>query len=191
MKKVLMIFALPEEVIQVEWENCKIIPIVSRIGKACAAIAVTKAILSEHPDIVINIGSAGTLTHAIGDIIVSTHFEDRDFAQTELPDIVYEYCENNAYENSFPSIIKNKEVWKNDFIVNTGDDFVTTELHAHGDVFDMESFAELLACRSEGVPFISIKYITDIIGQNSIKLWAEKLEEARASLTEYFKKYTL
>lgn len=191
MKKVLMIFALPEEVIQVEWTNCKIIPIVSRIGKACAAIAVTKAILSEQPDIVINIGSAGTLTHAIGDIIVSTHFEDRNFAQTELPNIIYEYCENNAYENSFPSIIKNKEVWKNDFIVNTGDDFVTTELQAHGDAFDMESFAELLACRSENVPFISIKYITDIIGQNSIKLWAEKLEEARTSLTEYFKKYTL
>ena len=191
MKKILMIFALPEEVIHVEWADCKMIPIVSRIGKACAAIAVTKAILTERPDIVINMGSAGTLAHTIGDIIVSTHFVDRDFARTELPNIVYEYCESNFCKNAFPSIIKNKEVWKSDFIVNTGDDFVTSELHAHGDVFDMESFAELLACRAENIPFISIKYITDIIGQNSVKLWAEKLEEARTCLTKYFKKYTL
>lgn len=191
MKKILMIFALSEEVIHIEWPNCKTIPIISQIGKACAAIAVTKAILMERPDLVINIGSAGTITHGIGDIIVSTHFEDRDFAHTELPNIIYEYCEHNSFEDTFPSIIKDKEIWKNDFIVNTGDDFVTNELHAHGDVFDMESFAEFLACRSENIPFISIKYITDVIGQNSIKLWAEKLEEARASLTEYFKKYTL
>ena len=189
--KIIMVFALPQEVVHVEWPDCEIISLVSQVGKACAAITVTKAILTQRPDLVISVGSAGTIKYTTGDILVCSHFVDRDFALTELPGIIYEYHENNPFTTFFPSIIQGEEVWQKDFIVNTGDDFVTSDVPVHGDVFDMESFAELQACRAESVPFLAIKYVTDVIGQNSVKIWADKLQEARTGLTKYFKKYPL
>ena len=34
--------------------------------------------------------------------------------------------------------------------------------------------------------FISVKYVTDIIGQNSVKHWEDKLADARQGLSHYF-----
>ncbi|MBP7266113.1 MAG: nucleosidase, partial [Bacteroides sp.] len=43
-------------------------------------------------------------------------------------------------------------------------------------------------CRAKNVPFISVKYVTDIIGQNSVKHWEDKLADARKGLGEFFEK---
>lgn len=189
MKKILMAFALPEEAISVNVPGWELIPVVTGIGKACAAIAVTKAVLKYRPDVVACIGSAGTQHHVVGDIIVSTHFVDRDFAVTQLPGIVYDYRSDNEYAQAFPSIIGGDVVWQGDFIVNTGDDFVTSELSVGADVVDMECFAEFLACKSEHTPFFAVKYVTDVIGKNSVKEWTDKLEDSRVALSDYFGKY--
>ena len=53
----------------------------------------------------------------------------------------------------------------------------------------MEAFAQQQVCQEEHVPFVSVKYVTDIIGQNSVKVWADKLADARSALTGYFKRY--
>lgn len=62
-----------------------------------------------------------------------------------------------------------------------------TELtHVSGDVVDMEAYAQAFVCRSKEIPFISVKYVTDIIGQNSVKHWEDKLADARQGLSHYF-----
>jgi adenosylhomocysteine nucleosidase len=38
-------------------------------------------------------------------------------------------------------------------------------------------------------PFISVKYITDVIGQNSLKVWEDKLSDARQGLSRFFEKH--
>ncbi|KAA3981204.1 nucleosidase, partial [Bacteroides ovatus] len=51
---------------------------------------------------------------------------------------------------------------------------------------DMEAYAQAFVCRSKEIPFISVKYVTDIIGQNSVKHWEDKLADARQGLSHYF-----
>ena len=50
----------------------------------------------------------------------------------------------------------------------------------------IEAYAQAFVCRSKEIPFISVKYVTDIIGQNSVKHWEDKLADARQGLSHYF-----
>ena len=70
--------------------------------------------------------------------------------------------------------------------LDTGDGFLTELTHINGDVVDMEAYAQAFVCRSKEIPFISVKYVTDIIGQNSVKHWEDKLADARQGLSDYF-----
>ena len=76
--------------------------------------------------------------------------------------------------------------WTEHGICNTGDGFLTELTHVSGDVVDMEAYAQAFVCRSKEIPFISVKYVTDIIGQNSVKHWEDKLADARQGLSHYF-----
>ena len=73
-------------------------------------------------------------------------------------------------------------------ICNSGDTFLTT-MDGTGDIFDMEAFAIARVCKALGLPFAAVKYVTDIIGENSVKHWEEKLEEAQEGLQKYCDKY--
>lgn len=83
------------------------------VGKVKSAFYLSEAISHAQPDLVVNVGTAGTIRHQVGDIFV---------------------------------------------------------------------------CRAKNVPFISVKYVTDIIGQNSVKHWEDKLADARKGLGEFFEK---
>lgn len=55
-----------------------------------------------------------------------------------------------------------------------------------GDVVDMEAFAQAQVCMELNIPFMAIKYVTDLIGQNSVKHWEDKLADARRDLETFF-----
>ena len=63
---------------------------------------------------------------------------------------------------------------------------LTKAAHFNGDVVDMEAFAQAMVCKEMNVDFVSVKYITDIIGQNSGQIWLDKLRDAREALKEFF-----
>lgn len=69
---------------------------------------------------------------------------------------------------------------------NTGDSFVTDVCDIEGDVVEMEAYAEAEVCKSMNIPFVSVKYVTDVIGQNSVEDWASKLSDARTGLRRFF-----
>ena len=50
----------------------------------------------------------------------------------------------------------------------------------------MEAYAEAEVCKSMNIPFVSVKYVTDVIGQNSVEDWASKLSDARTGLRRFF-----
>ena len=50
----------------------------------------------------------------------------------------------------------------------------------------MEAYAQAWVCRTKNTPFIAVKYVTDIIGQNSVKHWEDKLADARKGLGAVF-----
>lgn len=151
------------------------------IGKVKSVFYLAEAISSAQPDLVVNVGTAGTVRHQVGDILVCRHFIDRDMQK--LTDFDME-CEINSAE-----LLARKGYclhWQGEGICNTGDTFLTELSDVKGDVVDMEAYAQAWVCRTKNTPFIAVKYVTDIIGQNSVKHWEDKLADARKGLGEFF-----
>lgn len=153
------------------------------VGKVKSAFYLAEAINRAQPDLVVNVGTAGTVNHRVGDIFVCRHFIDRDMQK--LTDLGMEYEIDSA------GLLAEKGYclhWQGEGVCNTGDTFLTELSDVQGDVVDMEAYAQALVCRAKGVPFISVKYVTDIIGQNSVKHWEDKLTDARKALGEFFER---
>lgn len=126
-------------------------------------------------------GSAGTVNHQVGDIFVCRKFVDRDMQKMKEFGLECEIDSSALLEEK--GFCKH---WTENGICNTGDGFLTELTLINGDVVDMEAYAQAFVCRSKEIPFISVKYVTDIIGQNSVKHWEDKLADARQGLSDYF-----
>lgn len=153
------------------------------VGKVKSAFYLAEAINRAQPDLVVNVGTAGTVSHRVGDIFVCRHFIDRDMQK--LTDLGMEYEIDSA------GLLAEKGYclhWQGEGVCNTGDTFLTELSDVQGDVVDMEAYAQALVCRAKEVPFISVKYVTDIIEQNSVKHWEDKLTDARKALGEFFER---
>ena len=179
--KILIVYAIPQEKIEVNIPNAEVIYVETGMGKVNAAKKTMRAICEYHPDMVINIGSAGTLNHKVGDVFVCNHFIDRDLRKVTLDGVVSEIEFGNDAINR---IFSGRELVYG--TCNTGDSFITQGNDIEGDVIDMESFAEADVCREMGVPFFAVKYVTDVVGQNSSEEWFAKLADARHGLIAFF-----
>lgn len=181
--KVLLVYALEIEKGDISIPGHELAYCCTGFGKVQACLAAYKAIIENKPEIVINLGSSGTLFHEIGEIFVCSRFIDRDLLKVAIPGII---CELDfSDEISQAGLFSNLSTGHS---VNTGDSFVTKPEDAgnEADVIDMEAFAIASACKKAGLPFISVKYVTDIVGKNSVKAWAEKLGETRKGLELFF-----
>ena len=156
------------------------------IGKVKSAFYLAEAIAHGQPDLVVNVGTAGSVSRQVGDVLVCRHFVDRDMQK--LSDLGMEWQIDSA------ELLAQKGYclhWPDNGTCNTGDSFLTDERDVSGDVVDMEAFALASVCKNEGIDFVAVKYITDIIGQNSVKHWNEKLICANAALHEYFNNHIM
>lgn len=184
--KILLVYAIPEEKIEVNILNAEVIYVETGIGKVNAAMHTMRAICEYHPDVVINLGSAGTLNHKVGDIIVCNSFVDRDLRNVTLDGVISEIeFDRDAINRIFLS----EHLMDHAKLIgtcNTGDSFITQGTDIEGDVIDMESYAVADVCRNMGIPFIAVKYVTDVVGQNSAQEWYAKLKDAREGLTKFF-----
>lgn len=187
MKKIIAAFALPEEVVKINVPGFDVQTVITKITKPYAAATLAHAIVTYNPDAVINVGTAGTLNLSVGDIVVCRKFIDRDIARSGFSSV----SSKISFEEDFPIRLQSKVGGKytDDFYtVNTGDDFVTKADTIVGDVIDMEAFADAVVCKTFGVPYISVKFVSDVIGQNSMQIWEERLKIAREKLSDYFEK---
>lgn len=186
--KILAVYALEEERIELEHTDW----IVTGIGKTAAAFATTKAILDSRPSLVLNIGTAGALPSsglAVGDVAVARRFIDRNYVKLRDYGVEHEVTSLSAgCFDGLCSLVSGHES-RRDYVVNTGDDFVTHGEGIRGDVVDMEGFAVACCCLNLGVPMLSVKYVTDIVGENSVVQWSQRLQMARGGLAAFFDKY--
>lgn len=172
MLKILVTYAIQGEFVELKWPDIEPYYVRTGIGKVKSAFHLAEAIRQVQPDLVLNIGSAGTVNHQVGDIFVCRKFVDRDMQK--MKEFGLE-CEIDS-----SALLEEKgycEHWTEEGICNTGDGFLTELTHVSGDVVDMEAYAQAFVCRSKEIPFISVKYVTDIIGQNSVKHWEDKLAD--------------
>jgi predicted cupin superfamily sugar epimerase len=179
MLNVLIVYAVNEEKVDVSMPGCRFHYCKTGVGKVGAAIAVQSSILKYHPDVVVNIGTAGSVQFNVGSIHMCNVFVDRDMDKLKafgVPSV-------EDFSSDIESIPFFNN-WQFDSICNTGDSFLT-KAEGRGDVFDMESFAVARVCRYHQIPFVAVKYVTDKIGENSIKHWEDKLAEAQAALQSF------
>ncbi len=151
------------------------------VGKTKSAFYLSEAIAQGNPDLVINVGTAGSTRCAVGDIRVCRRFIDRDMQRLKLEGIEYEIDSSGLLAEKGYCMH-----WTEEGVCNTGDTFLTEKADVEGDVIDMEAYAQAFVCRSKNVPFIAVKYVTDIVGQNSVKHWEDKLTDARRELAIFF-----
>lgn len=187
--KILFVYAIPEERIEINIPNAEVIYVETGMGKVNAAMKTMRAICEYHPDMVINYGSAGTLNHNIGDIIVCNRFIDRDLQNVTVNGVVSEIVFGT---DAARDVLTEQRLTERAKVLwgtcNTGDSFITSGADIEGDVIDMESYAMADVCREMGIPFVAVKYVTDVVGQNSVESWQEKLADARKGLTDFFAK---
>ena len=153
------------------------------VGKVKSAFYLSEAINHAQPDLVVNVGTAGTICHQVGDIFVSRHPAARPPPPPAAPAPEHEIDSTDLLSQKGYCLH-----WPAGGVCNTGDTFLTELSDVSGDVVDMEAYAQALVCRAKNVPFISVKYVTDINGQNSLKQWENTLADARKGLGEFFEK---
>ena len=178
--KILVTYALPEEMVNFEWDNAEFYYLKTGIGKMKSAYYLASAIQNFNPDVVINIGTAGSVNHQVGEVFYCTQFVDRDMFNARSLGVSYRVDMTLALMEKGIA-----QTWGNEGLCNTGDQFITDVAGLEGDVVDMEAYAQAWVCEKNEIPFVSIKCVTDIIGQNSVKHWEDKLVEAKAHLSHY------
>lgn len=149
------------------------------IGKVNAAYNLTRAIANweakhgQKPDMVLNLGSAGSSYFAKGLIVNCTRFIQRDFDVSALGMDLYA----TPYEHDIPAHL-NHGVRLNSFpegTCGTGDHFETTATKGPWDLVDMEAYALAKVCLFERVPFGCLKFISDGADGHAATTWEESL----------------
>lgn len=179
--KWIIAYAVEEEWPHWEFSEGEVIPVCTGIGKVNAGMRLLEAIHQYQPDAVLNLGTVGTVHHQVGDLFYCAHFIDRDMQKLAALGLPYQI--NNellpALEGIDWSGVKQGTC-------NTGDSFMTEVAAIEGDVVDMEAYAQAQVCQMKGIPFGALKCVTDILGQNSVKHWQDKLADARKVVSDFF-----
>lgn len=181
MLKILITYAVQGEFVEIKWSEVEPYYLRTGIGKIKSAYHLAEAIRSVQPDLVLNFGTAGTVNHQVGDIFVCRRFIDRDMQKLGGLGL-----ESDIDTSALLEAKGYCTHWTEAGTCNTGDGFLTELTDVSGDIVDMEAYAQAFVCRAKEIPFISVKYVTDVIGQNSVKHWEDKLVDARAGLSHFF-----
>lgn len=155
---------------------------IAGIGKVNAAVTAAGLIRDFAPDCIISTGVAGALTSRfqMGDVAVGvqTAYHDVDCGSGNLPGQMQGFPQRFPSDASLIPFAKDilREAWKQtpgkylEGLIVTGDQFVYAEdapriLGKYPDALavDMESAALAHTCFKFGVPFLSIRMISDVI----------------------------
>lgn len=188
MKKqnILLVAAINEEMPQVNDTNAiHFERLITKVGKVQAAVSLAKylSINGKDIDAILNVGTSGAKPNDnlhVGDIVVCTSFEDRDMKPLAQYGTIFEATPTSSGIPFFDILKSHSRIC----LCNTGDTFVTSG-DFDGDVCDMEGFALAQTASAFEKPMMSVKYVSDIIGSNSVEVWAEMLAKAQVALTDF------
>ncbi|MDP4269400.1 MAG: nucleosidase, partial [Bacteroidota bacterium] len=76
--KILVTYAIPQERVDVFFDGCHVTYCQTGIGKVNAALSVYHAIQIHQPDLILNIGTAGSVVNDVDSIVICNTFVDRD-----------------------------------------------------------------------------------------------------------------
>lgn len=180
MNRPLLVFAMEEESRNV-FEGYNVLH--TGIGKVNAAYALMCRIARDKPEIVINMGTAGSRKHPGGTVVNPTIFVQRDMDVTVLGFEKFKTPFSNdpvhiEYGLSIDALPQG--------VCGTGDNFDATDAADIFDVVDMEAYALALICQREKIPFLCLKYVSDGANDAAEKDWESALDVAAESLKSSF-----
>ena len=151
------------------------------VGKVNAALHLSAALAGRRPEnlLVVNLGSAGSHVYDAGTVICATRFFERDmdatalgFALGQTPFEDHTYLEYGLAIPGLPQAA-----------CYTGDSFVTSHHPSlRFDIIDMEAYALAKVAQHMGVPFLSLKFITDGANGHAASAWSEAVVMAAEKL---------
>ncbi len=174
--KILLVFALESEAAN-EFENHN--KVFVGIGKVKATYNLTKAIQKFNPDLIINLGTAGSTTFDRGSVVNCSRFIQRDmdvralgFQKFETP------LSNESILLEYGLIIENLP----NGICGSGDQFEMEHINPEYNVIDMEAFALAKVAEYEKIDFLCLKYISDGADGNAADDWTQEVKKASITL---------
>lgn len=128
------------------------------IGKVNAAYELTRRIYTKKPELIINLGSAGSNVFKKGEVVCCTKFVQRDMDIRGLGFAHYE-----TPFSGVPPVLEYglKMEGLSEAICGTGDSFEMNHSSADYNIVDMEGFPLALIALKENIPFFCLKYISD------------------------------
>lgn len=183
----LIVAALKDETKQ-HFDELKVPVLYTGIGKVNAAYFLTRELArltaeGRAPKAVLNFGTAGSPVFRTHELVECTQFVQRDIDLTPLG-----FAHGVTPFEDIPDTL---EVPKRlhslaTGLCGSGDSFETGTAKVHCTVVDMEAYALAKVCHLEGMPFLSVKYITDGCDHNAHNDWNENLHKAAACFVEIF-----
>jgi adenosylhomocysteine nucleosidase len=146
------------------FENMGVPVLYTGVGKVNAAYALTCELLRRSaraapvPDLVLNLGTAGSSVFATGALVECACFVQRDMDASPLGFAVGEtpFDEHPALLSHEPRFAHLPQA-----SCGSGDSFCLSYDTRQFQVVDMEAYALAKVCRMEGLPFASVKFISD------------------------------
>ena len=171
MIKIIIVAALESEFFTDENFGQEIV--YSGVGKINAARTITEQILKHRPDLVINVGTAGSLLPDLkGTFVV------RDAIESDMSAEPLALRGSTPFDSTSALLSSDMGTAR----CATGDRFITqvdpwlTENSV--DLVDMELFAIAKVCHFYSVTWRSLKYVSDYVDNDSAQSWTSSLERA-------------
>lgn len=192
MSTILVLVALADEIGDVLAQHGAEV-VVTGVGKINAAYATARAIALHRPALCINFGTAGSASYSAHTLVECTRFVQRDMDVTPLG-----FARGVTPFDAGPAVLQvpRRLPALAEGICGSGDNFETSlgkeerELVERPTVIDMEAYAIAKVCLAEGLPFVSVKYITDGGDEQASDDWASNLPRAAARFVEAFEALT-
>jgi len=174
----LFVFALEQEAGN-HFSNVRLL--FTGVGKINAAYRLTKEISGNKPDIIVNLGSAGSNVFERGAVVCCTRFVQRDMDAAGIGCEKYE----TPFSNIGPNLdygIEIDELPKG--ICGTGDNFEIDHSVPDYNVVDMEAYSLAYIAAQEQIPFLCLKYISDGADEGAAEDWTTMVEHAANALKQ-------
>lgn len=185
---VLVVAALTEEVTHVTGHEV----LVTGVGKARAAAALTLRLTTgTRPDLVVNVGTAGSLSPDVHGVVEVGFVTQHDFPYDGLEALVGSPVDRGyaLYADTPPTAMRRPPPGVP--TVATGDVFVAdadaarriagTGVH----LVDMEAYAYATACAAVGVPLRCVKVVSDSADDDASDSWLDTIDHCAGALAEW------
>lgn len=158
--------------------------LITGIGKVNAAYELTRSIHTSRPELIVNLGSAGSNYFPKGSVVCCTGFIQRDMDVRGLGFELYQ-----TPLSDMPVVLKYGLEMEGlpQATCGTGDSFEMAHAAAAYNVVDMEAYSLALIAMKENIPFLCLKYISDGADGNAAEDWTVQVHKAAVAYGDILK----